>query len=46
MQIDYTSRDFTAIKADLIAMINAKTGKNWDPTDYSDLGHILVESFA
>ena len=46
MQIDYTSRDFTAIKADLIALINAKTGKNWDPTDYSDLGHILVESFA
>ena len=46
MQIDYTSRDFTAIKEDLIALINAKTGKNWDPTDYSDLGHVLVESFA
>jgi hypothetical protein len=46
MQIDYTSRDFTAIKADLVAMINSKTGKNWDPTDYSDLGHVLVESFA
>lgn len=46
MQIDYTSRDFSAIKADLIAMINSKTGKNWDPTDYSDLGHVLVESFA
>jgi len=46
MQIDYTSRDFTAIKADLIALINAKTGKNWNPSDYSDLGNILVESFA
>jgi len=46
MQIDYTSRDFTAIKADLIALINAKTGKNWDPTDYSDLGNVLIESFA
>lgn len=46
MQIDYTSRDFTAIKADLIALINAKTGKNWDPSDYSDLGNVLVESFA
>lgn len=46
MQIDYTSRDFTAIKADLLALINAKTGKNWNPTDYSDLGNVLVESFA
>jgi hypothetical protein len=46
MQIDYTSRDFTAIKADLIALINANTGKNWDPTDYSDLGNVLIESFA
>jgi hypothetical protein len=46
MQIDYTSRDFTSLKADLIAMINAKTGKTWNPTDYSDLGNVLVESFA
>jgi len=27
-------------------MINAKTGKTWNPTDYSDLGNVLVESFA
>lgn len=46
MQIDYTSRDFTSLKADLIAMINSKTGKTWDPSDYSDLGNVLVESFA
>jgi hypothetical protein len=46
MQIDYTSRDFTSLKADLIAMINAKTGANWNPTDYSDLGNVLVEAFA
>jgi hypothetical protein len=46
MQIDYTSRDFAALKADLIELIKTKTNTNWDPTDYSDLGHVLVESFA
>ena len=46
MQIDYTSRDFAALKADLIELIRTKTNTNWDPTDYSDLGNVLVESFA
>jgi hypothetical protein len=46
MQIDYTSRDFAALKADLIALIKQRTGTTWDPTDYSDLGHVLVETFA
>jgi len=46
MQIDYTSRDFAALKADLISLIKERTGTAWDPTDYSDLGHVLVESFA
>lgn len=46
MQIDYTSRDFEALKADLIALISARTNTAWDPTDYSDLGNVLVESFA
>ena len=46
MQIDYTSRDFAALKADLISLIKERTGTTWDPTDYSDLGHVLVESFA
>lgn len=46
MQIDYTSRDFEALKADLIALISSRTGTAWDPTDYSDLGNVLVESFA
>ena len=46
MQIDYTSRDFAALKADLIALIKERTGTLWDPTDYSDLGNVMVESFA
>lgn len=46
MQIDYTSRDFAALKADLIALIKERTGTTWDPTDYSDLGNVMVETFA
>lgn len=46
MQIDYTSRDFAALKEDLINLINVNTGLEWDPTNYSDLGNVLVESFA
>lgn len=46
MQIDYTSRDFAALKADLIELIKERSETTWDPTDYSDLGHILVETFA
>jgi hypothetical protein len=45
-EIDYTSRDFTALRSDIIQLINSRTGYNWDPTDYSDLGNVLVESFA
>lgn len=46
MQIDYTSRDFASLKADLIKLINTRTGLNWDPTDYNDLGNVIVEAFA
>ena len=46
MQIDYTSRDFSALRADLIALVRERTGTTWDPTDYSDLGNVMVESFA
>jgi len=48
-QIDYTSRDFDSLKSDLIALIGARTsstGYTWNPTDYSDLGNVLVEAFA
>ena len=45
-QIDYTSRDFESIKADLIKVINYRTNNQWDLTDPSDLGSILIEAFA
>jgi hypothetical protein len=46
MQIDYTSRDYAALKADLIDLIKERTNTTWDPTDSSDLGNVLVETFA
>lgn len=45
-QIDYTSRDFASIKQDLINIINFNTNNNWDLTNQSDLGTILIEAFA
>ena len=29
IQIDYTSRDYAALKADLISLVSYNTGKNW-----------------
>ena len=46
MQIDYTSRDFASLKSDLIALIGNRTGTAWDPSDYNDLGNVLVEAFS
>lgn len=46
IQIDYTSRDFAALKNDLVNLINARTNINWDAEDPSDLGAVLVEAFA
>lgn len=46
IQIDYTSRDFAALKNDLVNLISARTDKNWDAADPSDLGSVLVEAFA
>ena len=45
-QIDYTSRDYAALKSDLVGLISQKTGVNWEVTDPNDLGSILIESFA
>ena len=44
ISIDYTSRDYAALKADIISLINLNTGKNWDPSDNSDLGNVLVDA--
>lgn len=45
-QIDYTSRDYEALKLDLVNLINVRTGYAWDATDPSDLGAVLVEAFS
>lgn len=46
IQIDYTSRDFAALKNDLINLINSRTQLDWDASDPSDLGAVLLETFA
>lgn len=46
IQIDYTSRDFAALKRDLVNLINARTNIDWDADNPSDLGAVLVEAFA
>lgn len=44
-QIDYTSRDFAAIRDDLIALIPSFLPE-WTSTDASDFGITLIELFA
>lgn len=46
IQIDYTSRDYESLKADMISLVSYTTGKNWVPSDPSDLGNVLLEAFA
>jgi len=46
IQIDYTSRDYASLKADLINLVSYNTGNSWNPTDQSDLGNVLLEAFA
>ena len=44
-QVDYTSRDYSAIRDDLINLIN-QYNPQWTSRDPSDLGMTLVELFA
>ncbi len=46
MQIDYTSRDYEALRADLVRLINQRTNFNWDAEDESDFGAVLLDAFA
>jgi len=45
-QIDYTSRDYQALLEDLTSLVNVRTNYAWTADDPSDLGTILLESFA
>jgi hypothetical protein len=47
--IDYTSRDFFALRNDLISRIQSRVnvnGKTWTATDPADFGVAIVEAFA
>jgi hypothetical protein len=47
--IDYTSRDFFALREDLITRIQTRVnanGKTWSATDPADFGVAIVEAFA
>lgn len=44
-QIDYTSRDYASIRADLINRVSLLVPE-WDGTDPNDFGVVLLEAFA
>lgn len=47
--IDYTSRDFYSLRADLITRVQTRVnsgGKVWNATDPADFGLAIVEAFA
>lgn len=46
MQIDYTARDYEALKSELVALVNKRTDNTWDASNPSDLGAVLLEAFA
>jgi hypothetical protein len=50
ISVDYTSRDYYALREDLIELVksrvNAGSGKQWSGEDPSDFGVALLEAFA
>jgi len=46
ISIDYTSRDYYALRDALIQRVKERTGNKWSGNDPSDFGVALVESFA
>jgi len=44
--IDYTSRDYSAIRDDLVQLVRSRLGVDWQANDPSDMGVALVEAFA
>jgi hypothetical protein len=44
-QVDYTSRDYTAIRADLISLI-PNFAPNWTSRESTDFGIVLLELFS
>jgi hypothetical protein len=50
VSIDYTSRDYYALREDLINLVksrvNSGSSKQWSGEDPSDFGLALIEAFA
>lgn len=46
VKVDFTSRDYDSIRADLVKLMVQQFGSGWDSTDPSDFGVVLLESFA
>ena len=46
LSIDYTSRDYYAIRQQLIARVKERTNNQWQGSDPNDFGLALVEAFA
>jgi uncharacterized phage protein gp47/JayE len=44
--VDYTSRDYDGLRADLIQLVRTRTGVDWQGNDPSDIGVALLEAFA
>ena len=44
-QVDYTSRDYEALRQDLIARVLERVPE-WSPDDAADFGVVLIEAFA
>jgi len=46
LSVDYTGRDYYALRTQLIERVKERTNNNWQGNDPSDFGLALIESFA
>lgn len=46
VSVDYTGRDYYALREELIARVREATNQQWQGTDPADFGLALVEAFA
>jgi len=46
LSVDYTGRDYYALRTQLISRVKERTDNNWQGNDPSDFGLALIESFA
>ena len=46
LSVDYTGRDYYALREELIARVKERTAQQWHGTDENDFGLALIEAFA